>query len=552
MTAENHTRLPVAAVPRRLETFDARQEAVLIWGFLALGIAIRAVRYLLCFPLWNDEAMLAVNFLDRGYRGLLQPLDCGQVGPPLFLWLELAAVRLLGFNEFSLRLFPFASGIAGLLAFRYLATMLFRGSAAVVAVAIFAVSYPGIRYAAEAKPYSSDMLVAVVLLALAAKWWRDGQKPAWLWLLAAVVPAAMALSLPAVFVAGGLSLAIASVLGRSGARRGWGAWTIYNISLAGSFLVLFVVSIKAQADWQNEFMERGWRDAFPPLTSAVKFLTWLVRTHAGPLLAQPVGGENGGSAGTLVACAVAVIALGRRRRKSLLVLCLAPFGLNLLAAALGRYPYGGHVRMAMYLAPAVCLLAGFGAVACLGRLQLSIRAARRRWPVAVLLSILALLGAGVVARDARLPAKSQYELRNRDFAAWFWPTLERGHEVACVKNDLGEAFPPPGHHWRQAISWTYLCNQRIYSRRHACRQPLDLGRVSRARPLACVQYWHHSSPYDQAAFNGWLAKMKSRYALLSRQDYPLSNDDRSKQPLPPDRVEVYEFVPLVTAGKKGD
>ena len=35
----------------------------------------------------------------------------------------------------------------------------------------------------------------------------------------------------------------------------------------------------------------------------------------------------------------------------------APAGLNLFAAALHRYPYGGHVKFSMHLGPAVCLLA---------------------------------------------------------------------------------------------------------------------------------------------------------------------------------------------------
>ena len=40
----------------------------------------------------------------------------------------------------------------------------------------------------------------------------------------------------------------------------------------------------------------------------------------------------------------------------LLILCLVPAGLNLVAAAIHRYPYGGHVRIVMHLGPIVCLL----------------------------------------------------------------------------------------------------------------------------------------------------------------------------------------------------
>ena len=51
-----------------------------LWG---LGLLVRLVRYLVVYPIWHDEAFLAVNFLDRGYRDLLRPLDycAGQPHP---------------------------------------------------------------------------------------------------------------------------------------------------------------------------------------------------------------------------------------------------------------------------------------------------------------------------------------------------------------------------------------------------------------------------------------------------------------------------------------
>src|SRR5262245_24010302 len=67
------------------------------WAFVGLGILLRVVRYLSNYPLWHDEAFVAVNFLDRGYLGMLRPLKYGQVCPLFFLWVELAAVKLLGF-----------------------------------------------------------------------------------------------------------------------------------------------------------------------------------------------------------------------------------------------------------------------------------------------------------------------------------------------------------------------------------------------------------------------------------------------------------------------
>src|SRR3954470_21037655 len=63
---------------------------------VALGLVWRTVRYAMAFPLWGDEAFLAVNFLTRGFADMSRPLEFGQVAPPGFLWAELAAVRALG------------------------------------------------------------------------------------------------------------------------------------------------------------------------------------------------------------------------------------------------------------------------------------------------------------------------------------------------------------------------------------------------------------------------------------------------------------------------
>src|ERR1700733_14920849 len=74
------------------------------------GLCWRAVRYVLQFPIWGDEAMLLLNILDRDYAGLTQHLDYSQVAPLLFLWLEKTALVLLGSASWSVHLFPMLAG----------------------------------------------------------------------------------------------------------------------------------------------------------------------------------------------------------------------------------------------------------------------------------------------------------------------------------------------------------------------------------------------------------------------------------------------------------
>ncbi|MEK6254081.1 MAG: glycosyltransferase family 39 protein, partial [Gemmatimonadales bacterium] len=131
------------------------------WGLALMFAALlwRVVRYALVFPMWGDEGMLAVNFYDRTFRGLLDTLDYGQVAPPGFLWLELGASKLLGFTEPALRLVPFLAGAAAVVLLWKLSRKLLDHRSALLSMAVFAASFYPTRYAAEVKPYSLDLLL---------------------------------------------------------------------------------------------------------------------------------------------------------------------------------------------------------------------------------------------------------------------------------------------------------------------------------------------------------------------------------------------------------
>ena len=180
---------PLALTSTGLETHIAdRWLTRATWAFVGLGVALRLMRYLMDYPLWWDEAFVAVNFIRRDYIGLLRPLDYGQVSPILFLWSELTFVKLLGFSEWSLRLFPLACAVASVFLFRHVASRVVRGVPLLLAVAIFATSFHPILHAADVKPYASDLLAALILLAMAVEWRRAPERAGWIWGLAAAAP----------------------------------------------------------------------------------------------------------------------------------------------------------------------------------------------------------------------------------------------------------------------------------------------------------------------------------------------------------------------------
>src|SRR5581483_9316501 len=141
---------------------------LVVVALVGLGIGLRAVPMAQNRNLWIDEAMLALNLVERSPAGLLQPLGWNQGAPAGFLLLSKLAIETLGPSEVGLRLVAFLGSVLGLVAFAWLAPRLLPRPAAVFGLGLFAVSPYLISYAAECKQYSTDAAIAVGLFAAAA------------------------------------------------------------------------------------------------------------------------------------------------------------------------------------------------------------------------------------------------------------------------------------------------------------------------------------------------------------------------------------------------
>ena len=160
--------LPSAATENRrpvtLQTAYRRTLSALV----ALGAALRVWQYLADMSMWFDEFSIARNIGERSFVQLLtQPLAYEQTAPLGFLAAVDIAKRLFGTSDMSLRLFPFLCGIAALFVFRRLAERALVGVAIPIAVGLFALSPPLIRYSAELKQYGGDVLVTSLLMLVA-------------------------------------------------------------------------------------------------------------------------------------------------------------------------------------------------------------------------------------------------------------------------------------------------------------------------------------------------------------------------------------------------
>jgi hypothetical protein len=505
-----------------------------VLAFVVLGILLRIGRYLTNYPVWGDEACLALSFPRRGYLDLLSPLEYGQICPNLFLWAELTAVKLFGFSEMALRLCPLLCGIGSVFLFRRVAGRLLEGPALLLAMAIFAVSIHPIRHSAEAKPYATDLLVALGMLALAIEWFRAPDQTRWLWMLVGLTPIALASSYPAVIVAGGIGLALAPSVWRT---RRWGpriALAAYGLMVAMSFGILSIAVMHHQKGGAALVgLQRYWADSFPPLNSPVRLASWLISIHAGSMFAYPWGGSRGASGGTLILVLIAGVVLWRRGQMTVLALLVMPMAVALGVAVPRLYPYGGQARIMQYIAPTVCLMAGLGLSTFLAW---TLRPKRRAAAIRIAAAIMAAAGIIALVDDFRHPYRAIYDDQAREFARRFWPEQSRDAEVACMQWDFGVAT----RHEGLARTAIYLCNQQIYSPRQRRGGGPRWSLVTTERPLRCIAF--DDAIIKSPATTARLESIEARYTLRKRVDLVVPTTGLDMKPWD-DHVRIFEFQP---------
>ena len=467
-------------------------------GLIALGVIGRLVRYFLQFPIWGDEAFVCFNLLERDFAGMTRGLEYGQVVPILFLWAELVATRLLGTSELAMRLLPLLAALAALGLFWRLAWSIVSPLAALFAVGLLATARWPVEMGSFVKSYSFDLLMALVLVTPAVEWLRRPEQLRWLVVLALATPVALLLSYPAVFIVGGVSLALLPTAWRSG-WAGRSLFIAYNVFAAATFVTSFaIVGRVQQAPWLLEY----WAEQFPPwpLWPLVK---WLVLINTGQLMAIPVGDANGGSVVTTVLFAFGVWTWWKGGRWSLLALFLTPFALNLLAATMRLYPYGVG-RLSQHLVPAVCLMAGTGIAALLERFVQS-DALRMRWAFRVSAVLAFCVVAGLVL-DVVRPYRDSETRWLQQLAGTILSRLEPGDQLVVVQDQFG--VEPPfrwyletqhrGVQWQGRIDWDRLTAEKSN--------------------LVTVNFWTHLSTdpsivpkFDEPSSHGWATVEQSPY-----------------------------------------
>ena len=289
--------------PETWEAWEARNARLLARVGLVLlvfGVFWRLFRYAMALPIWGDEAMLLVNYQVRDYADLFGPIDYCQIAPLLFHVAEMTVVQLLGTSEWAVRLPPQLGSLVGLGLFWLLARLTLRPTARVLAVGVLAVAIWPATTGSLTKPYSWDMLFGTAFLIPLAAWLNDRTRRWPLAVLCTLAPVGLTGSYPAVFVAGGVWVALARPVWRGQDRWQQVLLLLYGLLVAGTFLAHYEFVGKAHLasatygistqDGMNSYWAKA--NAFPP-TDPLKLLFWIPTTFLGEIFAYPIGGQPG-------------------------------------------------------------------------------------------------------------------------------------------------------------------------------------------------------------------------------------------------------------------
>ena len=331
----------------------------LSWIIIAFGILIRLVQYLYNRSLWADEAVLALNIVNRSYLELLQPLDYDQAAPIGFLIVEKIAVQLFGDNEYSLRLFPLVFGIISLLLFFHLAKRCIPKTAIPIALALFATLPYLVYYACEVKQYSTD--VAIALLSCLVAMQLSSPKLNFTQTVTLSLMGAIAIwfSHPAIFVLAGVgitSLLIGSASNKNLKINNLIVFLTWLLSFTGMYFG-FLRHLNSDED-----LLQSWGQAFP---SSPFDIIWLFDAF-GKFFYKPLGFSKVIDAidGFAFVDGIAIFAFVIGcvscfyRRKDILAILLSPLIVTFVAAYLHKYPF--RSRLVLFLTTFIILLIAEG------------------------------------------------------------------------------------------------------------------------------------------------------------------------------------------------
>lgn len=315
------------------------------------AVILSLVQLIFNRSLWLDEASLALNIVNRSYSDLLKPLSYDQAAPIGFLYIEKFFANLLSNTDFSLRIFPY---ITYLLSIPLTIKLAFRISdskmLSLLAGAMLSLNHQIITYSSEAKQYSTDILV-VLLLINAALALSDNFNLRRLIVYTFISVVAIWMSNIAVLMifVMGIYLLYTQLIQKKNYLT-----LIPILASMVSFIIYYILFIHNHP--LEEYMRNYWRPTFMPLNPFTYEFYWFFLKSWGEFYYKNFTHGFFGVIPLLVSL-FGLILLFKKKQWLWLFLIVVPTLLHAALSGMELYPF--YVRFLLYLIPIYTILYAF-------------------------------------------------------------------------------------------------------------------------------------------------------------------------------------------------
>jgi hypothetical protein len=149
---------------------------VLIKLLLLSGALLAFIQFFSGRSIWRDEAVLALNIINRSSVELLRPLDKLQVAPILYLQIQKLFSEVMPYSDLAFRIFPMLCFLLVLFFFYRILKLIFENKYSLVfALSLFVFNTMVLRYSSEVKQYMCDLLVYCVIAFILIQNHRSGK-----------------------------------------------------------------------------------------------------------------------------------------------------------------------------------------------------------------------------------------------------------------------------------------------------------------------------------------------------------------------------------------
>lgn len=303
-----------------------------------------------------EPTMKEMIFCDNHYA-LLRP--------PVFLIATKVMTNLFGKNEFSLRLIPALFGFFSIVLIFLLSKKVTKNYAiALLSTVIFAFNPVVLKYSRLFKPYMGDVFFALLLFYLFEIFISEKFNKKIFLLLLIISIIATWTSYSSIFVIVTIILVLIWKLlknANSISKKEVISIMVYIGVTIVSFLIHYFWIIRSQT--KVERLLNYWQDGFIQSYNPIEMFIFVIgKTYMLFDFSSTTEAHNFfylGSIGLLLLFVIGLTVVISRKQYRIIVYCLGPMTLVLLASFVKKYPYGG-IRPDLFLIPIILIFSAIG------------------------------------------------------------------------------------------------------------------------------------------------------------------------------------------------